>query len=104
MRILLIGILFCGIAVAQDMETLRGERGDYEYRKSHMFDVSRQGDLVVKNVHADVKITGWNQSRVEIIENADLNVYTKEEAREIVYGGLQPTLQHAWPVLAAEVG
>ena len=27
-----------------------------------------------------------------------------EEAREIVYQGLQPTLQHAWPVLAGELG
>lgn len=84
MRILIIGMLFCGIALAQDMETLRGERGDYQYRKSHWFDVDKQGDLIVKNVHADVKVTGWNQSRVEIIENADLNVYTREEAKEIV--------------------
>ncbi len=27
-----------------------------------------------------------------------------EQARDIVYGAMQPTLQHAWPLLAAELG
>ncbi|MGH1362072.1 MAG: DUF4097 family beta strand repeat-containing protein [Calditrichia bacterium] len=84
MRILLIGLLLCSIGFAQDMETIHGGKGDYTYRNSQWFDVGKTGEIKVERVNADVKIIGWDQSRVEVIETAKMDVYTKEEANEII--------------------
>ncbi len=78
---LVLMLLVSGLVSGQ---MLQKESGRFSTTLEHSFGVNPGGYLDMSNVTADVDIESWDKPEVWISEDIDLEVYTREEAREIV--------------------
>jgi DUF4097 and DUF4098 domain-containing protein YvlB len=74
--------LICAMQ-AQGQELVKTNDG-FEIRLQQSFQVDAGGKLEVSDVNGDVQVESWSQNTVEVIETVKMNVYTKDEAQEIV--------------------
>jgi len=77
----IIGLCIAGVMAAQE---ITGERGDYKLKYDKTFDVQAGGTLRISGVNGDIKVSAGRADKVTIFEEMDLDVYTRNEAEEVL--------------------
>ena len=60
------------------------EDGHFRVELTETFDIAAGGKLVIDRAHGDVEVKTWNKDKVEIREFVRLDVYTRQEAEEVL--------------------
>ena len=78
--ILIIFTLSCLVHAQQ----IKKEGDHFKAKIENSYPVKPGGTLELKSVKSDVRIESWENSSVQIIQNIEMDVYTQDEAEEIV--------------------
>ncbi|NIV04234.1 MAG: DUF4097 family beta strand repeat protein [Calditrichae bacterium] len=81
---ILLSILFLLDLEVSSAQEITEQNGKYVANLVQTFDVSSGGQLIASGVSGDISVHSWNKESLEIREILHLDVFTKEEAREIV--------------------
>lgn len=74
--------ILCSIAVGQE---ITGSSGKFVLKIEKNFKVEPGGSLVIEGVNGNIIASSWNKLEIEIKEEIELKVYTKNEAEEILH-------------------
>ncbi len=72
------------LATAASSQEITGHSGEYKTTVSKTFSAEPGGKLVMKGPSGDVEISSWKSNSVEIKEELLMDVFTREEAEEIL--------------------
>ena len=75
--------LFLSLSFAGAQEIYE-ENGHYRVELTENFDMKSGGKLVIDRAHGDVEIRTWNKDQVKIQEFVRLDVFTRQEAEEVM--------------------
>lgn len=78
-------VLLCLLATQPvHSQEIRGTSGDFETTLTKSFHIGSGGKLEIQATNTDIQISSWDQNRVEIKQNLEIDAYTRREAAEIV--------------------